>query len=118
VTDHRLQEINFGRWEQKPWSSIPEAELNPWMNDFVNMSIPGGESYRQLYQRSVAFFTSVVKTKQNAVVTTHSGVIRSILSYCSGVELENSFNAFELSFGCIARLDVTGNRILFPAVIR
>ena len=32
----QLQEMNFGDWELKPWNNIPKAELNPWMENFVN----------------------------------------------------------------------------------
>jgi alpha-ribazole phosphatase len=116
MTDHRLLELNFGKWELKPWYSIPQAELNPWMKDFVNVQIPGGESYRDLYQRSVAFYKTVITAKQTAIIITHAGVIRSLLSHFSGIDLKDSFKAFELPYSCMVRLDLTNNKLLLSPV--
>ena len=42
-------EMNFGDWEMKNWDDIPLEELNPWMQDFVNVRVSNGESFTDLY---------------------------------------------------------------------
>ena len=46
-----LMEMNFGAWEMKRWSEIPEDELNPWMSNFVTHAVPDGESMQMLADR-------------------------------------------------------------------
>jgi alpha-ribazole phosphatase len=113
LMDQRLQEMNFGQWEGKSWSAIPPSELDPWMSDFVHVRAPEGECYRDLYQRSVAFFKDMLQAGVSSVIVTHSGVIRSILSYFSGIKLADSFTAFELSYSCVVHLDVKSNKFSF-----
>jgi alpha-ribazole phosphatase len=36
-TDERIREMNFGDWELKKWSKIPEEEINPWYEDFITI---------------------------------------------------------------------------------
>jgi len=51
VLHDELMEIHCGQWEMKNWDGLPEEELGPWMKDFVNVRIPGGESYLDLHER-------------------------------------------------------------------
>src|SRR4249920_2591239 len=53
--DSRLMEMHFGDWELKNWNNISPDEMNPWMNDFVNVKVPNGESFTILYERVVDF---------------------------------------------------------------
>ncbi len=59
--------------------TFPEV-VDPWMNDFVNVSIPGGESYVQVFDRVSRAFV-VAGTGERAAIVTHGGVIRSILAH-------------------------------------
>ncbi|HVG13793.1 MAG TPA: histidine phosphatase family protein, partial [Chitinophagaceae bacterium] len=54
--DDRLKEINCGAWELKLWDSIEQEALKAWMSDFVNVVIPEGESYTDLFTRTTTFF--------------------------------------------------------------
>jgi alpha-ribazole phosphatase len=90
-TDARLKEVNFGAWEMVPWTQIPETGPNTWMQDYLYDPLPEGESYAQLYARSIAAFRNIVKTAapdKPIVVVAHGGVIRSILAFVSGTPLE------------------------------
>ena len=53
--DKRLMEMHFGNWELQPWDTIPKEELNPWMEDFVSVQVPNGESFEILYERVLSF---------------------------------------------------------------
>jgi alpha-ribazole phosphatase len=46
-----LMEVHCGEWEMKSWDDLPKEEIDPWMADFVNIRIPGGESYLDLQAR-------------------------------------------------------------------
>jgi alpha-ribazole phosphatase len=102
---HDLKEMQFGEWELHAWDNIPAEPLNRWMQDFVNVRVPGGENYLDLYDRTISFFNSIVKKNQSAALFTHSGNIRSILSYVNNVPLEDSFSKFKIGYGEVVRIN-------------
>ena len=87
--DDRLRELDFGRWEMQPWNDIPEPELSAWMNDYVHVPCPGGESYAQLIGRVASFVESLRgQAPGPTVVVTHAGVIRSGYAVLHGLAPE------------------------------
>ncbi|AXY77224.1 alpha-ribazole phosphatase [Paraflavitalea soli] len=106
--DHDLKEINCGEWELQRWDDIPRAVIDPWMNDFVNVCIPGGESYVHVYERVTRCFNAVAATDTEAAIVTHGGVIRSILAHITHTPLKDSFAAFSLHYGCVVKIDRQG----------
>jgi len=111
-----LMEIHCGHWEMKHWDSISRDQIDPWMNNFVEASIPGGESYTQLYERVVKRFNYFCLGKEDLAVITHGGVIRSILSYVTKTPLIDSFKAFSLHYGCVIRMN-TADNFIFPETV-
>ncbi len=105
---NELMEIHFGKWEMKSWDEIPRDEIGPWMNDFVNANIPEGESYVVLFDRVKACIDKIMQTDQSSAVITHGGVIRSILSMVTSTPLKESFNNFNLNYGCVVKLFFEG----------
>jgi alpha-ribazole phosphatase len=103
-----LMEINCGNWEMKQWDLVPKKEIDPWMNDFVNARIPGGESYVDLYKRTANCFEEIVATGNHSAIITHGGVIRSILSHITQTPLIESFNIFSIHYGCVVKITVRG----------
>lgn len=100
-----LMELHCGEWELMQWNDIPREVIDPWMKDFVNYCIPGGESYVHLFARVVHCFEQIEKSGQPAVIVTHGGVMRSILSHITNTPLVDSFAAFSLHYGCVVKLD-------------
>ena len=128
-----LMEIHCGQWEMKKWDDLPPEEVGPWMKDFVQVRIPGGESYLDLHERVTECFNRI-RTADAAgpgpvadagaadartpvpdpallrsaapakMIVAHGGVIRSILSYITGTPLIDSFKVFSLHYGCVIRL--------------
>lgn len=94
TTDSRLMEMNFGDWEMKNWDAIPLDEMNPWMKDFVNVTVPNGESFTKLYNRVTDFMQTRFQDKNSKplVIVTHAGVIRSILCKISDLSLKDAFS--------------------------
>ena len=99
-----LKEINCGHWELKAWNDLPKEEIDPWMNDFVNVRIPDGESYEDLYFRVKNTFLQIISKETSAIIVAHGGVIRSILSYITNTPLKDSFAAFTLHYGCVIKI--------------
>jgi alpha-ribazole phosphatase len=101
-----LMEIHCGEWEMKTWDELPKEIVDPWMADFVNIRIPGGESYIELHSRVNDCFDAIVgeAAAKPVAIVAHGGVIRSILAGLTGTALINSFKAFSLHYGCVIRL--------------
>jgi alpha-ribazole phosphatase len=99
-----LQEMHFGEWELQSWDTIPQEPLNEWMNDFVNVRVPGGENYLDLHARTIQCYESIKAKKESAIIFTHAGNIRSILSYINNVPLEASFSKFKVEYGGVIRI--------------
>ena len=102
----QLMEVHCGEWEMRSWDELPKEEVDPWMADFVQVRIPGGESYLDLHQRVTQCWENIRETKGpgDAAIVAHGGVIRSILSGITGTQLIDSFKVFSLYYGCVIRV--------------
>ncbi|HXD78983.1 MAG TPA: alpha-ribazole phosphatase family protein [Puia sp.] len=102
-----LMEIDCGRWEMRAWDELPAEEVDPWMADFVQLPIPGGESYVEMYGRVIRCWDHIksVKGPGDAAIVAHGGVIRSILAAVGGVSLPESFKTYSLPYGCVVRVE-------------
>lgn len=99
-TDERLREMNFGSWELKKWTDIPEAEINPWYKDFVSVKASGGENLLEMQIRVLSFWQDLIqkKNKEKVLIITHAGVIRLILQSVLQFPLENMFT-IQIDYG-------------------
>ncbi len=105
TTDSRLMEMNFGDWEMKNWDTISLEEMNPWMKDFVNVTVPNGESFTKLYDRVTDFMQTELQMNNSKpiVLVTHAGVIRSILCKISSLPLKDAFTN-KVDFGEVIKI--------------
>ena len=84
--EDRLKEIAFGDWEGSTWPEIKavdptayaERKRSKW-----KYAAPGGESYADVVERVRPWIETV---KDNAVVVSHGGVARAILTLVAGVD--------------------------------
>lgn len=99
-TDARLREMNFGNWEMKKWTEIPEEEINPWYKDFINVKASGGESLLEMQTRVLSFWNELVTKEdiEKVLIIAHAGVIRLILQSVLQFPLENMFN-IQIDYG-------------------
>ena len=82
--DARLQEMNFGAWEGRPWADIARAELQAWTDDFASYRPGGsGESVNAFMARVAAAFDALPRTADTLWIT-HAGVIRAVQLIASG----------------------------------
>jgi alpha-ribazole phosphatase len=77
--DTRLNEMDFGHWELKPWEHIPRQAFDDWMADFAHHRFGGAESTQQLLYRVAAALADLRPASSSDVVwVTHAGVIRAV----------------------------------------
>ena len=107
IQDSRLMELNFGDWEMKPWDNLPKEELTRWMEDYVQIAPPGGESMMDLKNRVLTWWDSLLSSGyQRLAVVTHSGVIRVMNAYLSNIPLSEAFNRINIPYGGITAFRV------------
>ncbi len=75
--DAGLVEMDFGRWENRPWQAIPRDELDAWRDDFLAARPHGGESVQDLADRVGAALDAAAQGARPALLVTHAGVIKA-----------------------------------------
>jgi alpha-ribazole phosphatase len=109
ITTDLLKEYNFGNWENRKWADLPAAELNPWMEDFVNVPAPGGENLIALNNRIQQFVQQLLALPHKKVlIITHAGPIRCFWSYLLQVPLQNIFK-IPVGFGEVLHANIDAN---------
>jgi alpha-ribazole phosphatase len=78
--------------------------MTPWMQDFVNVKVPKGESYTDLSKRVLDFFHEIKSLNQKqTIIVSHGGPIRSLLAYLTNTELKDSFD-IKIIYGQISKI--------------
>ena len=105
--DKRLMEMNFGDWEMKNWNDILPEQLNPWMEDFVNIPATNGESFVLLHKRIEMFLSDLLSKERNKpiIIVCHAGVIRSILCHHAELPLKDAFKN-KADFGEVIKIHI------------
>lgn len=105
IFDKRLMEMNFGNWELQAWNDIPLDEINPWMDNFVTVRVPNGESFEDLYHRVGEFYSELLqKNTDKVILFCHDGAIRSILSRYHKTQLKDSFSLYTIKYGEVIKI--------------
>lgn len=105
LTDERINELNFGHWEMMPWDKIDQAPFNEWMQNFENIKPPEGESFNDLYARTVGFFKEILNNEHNkTVIISHSGPIKTIISHILEIPLRRAIS-IDIDYGSISRIE-------------
>ena len=90
--DRRWLELNFGAWENRPWSDIPRNESQHWTDDPLRRCPPGGESGLALIARvRLALSDLLASGHEQAIVVTHAGPIRAARLICEQRNLRTFF---------------------------
>jgi alpha-ribazole phosphatase len=107
IEDSRLMEMNFGDWELKNWDAIPRKVLDPWMEDFVNVRVPNGESFVDLNDRVLDFWENKLtkETKKPVIIVAHAGVIRSFLCKINDLSLKDAFQN-KVNYGDMIKIKI------------
>jgi alpha-ribazole phosphatase len=107
IEDSRLMEMNFGDWELKSWDAIPREVLDPWMEHFVTINVPNGESFVDLDTRVREFLDNDISKGHTKpiIIVAHSGVIRSILCRINNLPLQEAFKT-PLDYGAVIKVEI------------
>ena len=107
ILDKRVMEMNFGNWELQPWNEIPLEEINPWMENFVSVRVPNGESFEDLHERVGDFYSELLQKKEDKIILIcHAGTIRSILSRYHKTNLNDAFSLYSVNYGEVICLEL------------
>lgn len=90
ITDERLQEINFGIFEGKPWRT--SEFLHIYKNPFLRF--PSGESLTQVAHRAYSIIEDVKrkhKTEENILFVCHGVFITLLCTYFNDFSMEAFF---------------------------
>lgn len=87
--DARLQELDFGDWEGRPWADIDSAQARHWGENWQSARCPQGEGLPDLLQRLHAFWRSVAG--DNLIIISHAGPLRASLHLLTGLSLQAAF---------------------------
>jgi broad specificity phosphatase PhoE len=115
------REISLGQWEGLPWHEVERdnAEmLQNWMQNYVRVAAPGGETYEQLAERVFPAFNALQDRPEKKLwLMTHGGVIRVLVSRILGVSLEQSW-AIETDYagGVLVRFKEGHWKVIFTGV--
>jgi len=86
--DDRLREVNYGHWEGKLASELPQidpAGVAARRADPYNWCPDGGESYAGLMLRVVDWMSEV---ERDTVIATHGGISRSLRGELIGADMD------------------------------
>ncbi len=108
-----LMELNCGDWELQTWNDIPKPEIEPWLEDFVQLPVPNGESYTQMHTRVIERFKQINQTGKTSVIVAHGGVLRSILAHITQTPLKESFDVFKCHYGCVVKISQANNAFAY-----
>ncbi len=85
VVDARWREQSFGEWEGRTWDDVDGRD---YLEHWLTAAPPGGESIAQVRARVAE---ALAEVDHEAIVVTHAGPIRCVLSLTRGITLEQAF---------------------------
>ena len=92
ILDPSLEERNMGLFEGLTYEEIKNQypiACQEWEKDWKQYQIPQGESAKEQYDRVEAFMKQLEEKGEDAIVITHSGVIRMALCKILGGNLDH-----------------------------
>ncbi|HEX2525067.1 MAG TPA: histidine phosphatase family protein [Geminicoccus sp.] len=87
VIGERLVEQSFGRWEEQAYDLLAAADPAYWRfwDDPAGNEPPGGESYRAVFDRTLAAHRALADSLEGQVLHIgHAGPIRALLAWQAG----------------------------------
>ena len=105
-SDSRLQEMNFGAWEMRPWNLVEREALDHWAADPIGYAPPQGESVGELKRRVLHFLCEAQGRKlKSAALVTHAGVMKLIVGHVQEM-LPRQWMALKFDYERVICVDV------------
>ena len=87
--------MDFGEWDGRFWNEIEREDadrLKAWMESWVTVRVPGGESFSLVSERVREWYTECVESSvAEVLVVAHAGSIRALLCHLLDVPLAKAF---------------------------
>jgi probable phosphoglycerate mutase len=104
-----FREVSLGAWEGKSFEyvqTLQPREFQKRGEHLADHRPPGGESFRDLQNRTWPLFEAVVRRlRKRTLIVTHAGVIRVLLCRLLGMPLERLFSIGQ-SYGALTIIDM------------
>lgn len=105
-----LTEVHLGDWQGLHIDEVKQRWPELWQQSRVDPSeitLPDGESVREMAQRSIRAFETVVETNpgKQIVMVTHQYIIRAIVAYTLGVS-NSIFRKFDIDNASLSAIQV------------
>jgi alpha-ribazole phosphatase len=113
-----LREMNFGEWEGKKWKEVLASgkdEFTRWKDDWINRSVPGGESFRDMSRNVISEIERIKNGSGKKAVVTHGGCIRTVIGHYLMDSIEKSWH-FQIDNGTICRISFSDNYVIMKSL--
>lgn len=106
IYDRRLREKSWGRHEGMSFDEIVQKETIEYRGFLEWIEALGGEPYKDFVKRVEKFFLEFLPSlkKENILIITHGGVIRTLISMFKNISFEDAFS-INIPHGSIIRFD-------------
>jgi broad specificity phosphatase PhoE len=95
TTTPLLREMHFGEWEDRTWSELEAqdgARLQQWMDAWVDVRAPGGESFTDVIVRTATWLQQLQHDSDDVLlVVAHAGAIRALAVTLLGLPAAKAF---------------------------
>lgn len=102
-----LKEVSFGIFEGKTGEYIEanHKEIwDSWNADFVNYSVPEGESIQDLKDRVMPFLNHIIEKDEDCVIVSHGAVIQTIVTQLLNFDLKDMWR-FQFKNGSYTEIE-------------
>jgi alpha-ribazole phosphatase len=113
ITCDAFKELNFGLWEAMHYKEIEKnypLEWNLWSEDWVNYTIPHGESFKIFYHRVEQGLKNMLEEYKDSTVllVSHEGTLKVITTLLLNLGIEYYWR-FNFQFGTYSEFHVTND---------
>ena len=97
IIENRLRELNFGAWEGLSVKEVKEkykVEFESWHKDWINYSLPQGESYIELYNRVKMSLEKILTENKDKkiLLVSHLGCLKIIITLLLKMDINCYWN--------------------------
>lgn len=115
IKDTGLKEIDGGEWEGLTNVEIAQkfpADFALWRDDIGLARCTGGESVRELQERSIAAIDRIAAENdgRTVLVGTHAGFLRAMICYWRGIPLEEMKNTTWVPNASVTEVEYDGGK--------
>jgi len=108
-----LTEIRLGDWQGLHMDEIKRRWPELWQQSRIDpseLTLPNGESYRQVTERAVRVFKMVIEANQGkqAVIVTHEVIVKVLLAHVLGVS-NSIYRRIEVDNASLSLIRVSNN---------